>query len=101
MLQSYIQNITAEYISTRSSFLLNLKYADNAITASNSKSLSRITEVTGEARSTQVIDSVARLEERVAIEYFHLVGSTASCHDQVVCVLLKLGAVQLHRFVRG
>ena len=79
---------------------MNFKYTDHTISTSDCESLSCVAEVAGEARSTQVVDSVARLEEGVTIEYFHLVGSTASCHDEVICVLLKLRAVQLHWLLR-
>ena len=80
---------------------MNIEYADDTVTAANSKGLTCVTEITGEAGSTQVIDSVAGFEEGVPIEYFYFVSTTASSHDQVVCILLKLRAVQLDWLIRG
>ena len=85
----------------RSPFLLDIEYTDDTITAANCKGFTSITEITGEAGSTQVVDSVARLEERVSIEYLDLVCATTTSDDKIICVLLKLSAIQLNRFIRG
>ena len=94
--------IATEYhyvLLLRSPFFLNIKYTHDPITAANRKAFTRITEITGEAGSTQVVDSVAWFEERVSIENLDLIGTTATSDDQIICVLLKLGAVQLDWFV--
>ena len=78
---------------------MNIEYADDAVTAANCKGLTCVTEITGEAGSTQVVDSVAWFEERVSIENHDLIGTTTTSDDQIICVLLKLGAVQLDWFV--
>ena len=78
---------------------MNIKYTHDAITSTNGKGLTCVTEITGEAGSTQVVDSVAWFEERVSIENLDLIGTTATSDDQIICVLLKLGAVQLNWFV--
>ena len=80
---------------------MNIEYADDAVTAANSKGLTCVTEITGEAGSTQVVDSVAWFEERVSIEYLDLVSATTASDNKVICVLLKLSAIQLNRFIRG
>ena len=94
--------IATEYhyvLLLRSPFFLNIKYTHDAVTAANRKAFTCITEITGEAGSTQVVDSVAWFEERVSIENLDLIGTTATSDDQIICVLLKLGAVQLNWFV--
>ena len=80
---------------------MNIKYTHDAITSTNCKGFTCVTEITGEAGSTQVVDSVAWFEERVSIENLDLVSATTASDNKVICVLLKLSAIQLNGFVRG
>ena len=95
----YITTIYHFVLLQRSPFLLNIKYTHDAVTAANCKGFTCITEITGEACSTQVVYSVAWFEERVSIENLDLVGSATTSDDKIICVLLKLGAIQLNWFV--
>ena len=81
--------------------LLYIKYAHDAVTAANCKGLTCITEITGEAGSTQAVDSIAWFEERVSIENLDFVSATTASDNKVICVLLKLRAIQLNIFFRG
>ena len=65
----------AAVVAVVSALLGNVKDADDTIATTDSKHLARVAKVSREARPGQVVDSVARFEELVAIEDFDFVAA--------------------------
>ena len=84
---------------TFSSFLGDLEATHHTITATDGKCFSAIAEIACEHCSTEIVDPIAWLKERITVEYFNLVGTTAASYDQVKGVLLELGSIQGDWFI--
>ena len=72
----YVATVVADVVAVVVSALLgNVKDADDTIATPDSKHLARVAKVSREARPGQVVDSVARFEELVAVEDFDFVAA--------------------------
>lgn len=79
-----------------STFLGDIEDTNDAVSAADREHLTAVAKVCREARSGEVVDAVAGLEEAITVEDLDFVGAGAARNDQVVRVLLELCCVELH-----